>query len=138
MRDRPELTYGLVALLFLLLVAWGPTRAFRQPISLLLIAALLVVGVEALRRQTAREFPDATLAEGEGLREVWGRMRASMSERVSDVRGRSAARGREAATAPTAPEDARLERLERLGSLRERGILTDAEFERQKNQILGV
>jgi hypothetical protein len=59
MRDRPELTYGLVTLLFLLMVAWGPTRAFREGFSLLIIAVLLVIGVEALRRQTAREFPEA-------------------------------------------------------------------------------
>ena len=59
MRDRPELTYGLVTLVFLLMIAWGPTPAFRRPLSLVLIAALLVIGVEALRRQTEREFPDA-------------------------------------------------------------------------------
>ena len=70
MRDRPELTYVLVTLLFLLMVAWGPTRAFRQGWSLLIIAVLLVIGVEALRRQTAREFPDARLPEGEGLRKA--------------------------------------------------------------------
>jgi hypothetical protein len=61
MRDRPELTYGVVALLFVLMIAWGPTPAFRRPLSLLLIAGLLVLGTEALRRQTAREFPDARM-----------------------------------------------------------------------------
>jgi hypothetical protein len=64
MRDRPELTYGVVALLFLVMIAWGPTPAFRRPLSLLLIAGLLVLGTEALRRQTAEEFPDARLPEG--------------------------------------------------------------------------
>ena len=61
MRDRPELAYGVVTLLFLLMIAWGPTPAFRRPLSLLLIAVLLVLGTEALRRQTDREFPDARL-----------------------------------------------------------------------------
>ncbi len=45
------------ALAILLLVWWGPTPALRQPIGILLIAVLLIVGVIALRRQTMREFP---------------------------------------------------------------------------------
>jgi hypothetical protein len=129
MRDRPGLVYAAVGLIFLILVAWGPTRAFRLPLSLLIIAALLALGTEALRRQTLREFPDAALAEGEGLRESWGRMRESVSQRVSSAR-----EGR-AAPAP-APEDAQIERLERLVALRERGVLSDEEFESQKAKIL--
>ena len=62
MRERPELTYGAVAVIFLLLVWWGPTPAFRMPGWLIVIAVLFGVGTEALRRQTAREFPDAKLA----------------------------------------------------------------------------
>jgi hypothetical protein len=137
MRDRPEIIYGFVALLFLLMAAWGPTPAFRQPISLLIIAVLLIIGVQALRRQTEDEFPDARLGEGEGLGETWGRMRSSMAGRAS---GLSAGMQRGGATTPAAatPEDTRLERLERLGSLRERGILSDAEFERQKQELLGA
>ena len=138
MRDRPELAYGLVALLYLLMVAWGPTRAFRQPWSLLLIAVLLAIGVEALRRQTAREFPDARLAEGEGLGDAWRRMRDSVSGRISDVRSSSAGRRGNPESGATTSDDPQLDRLERLGSLRERGILSDAEFERQKSQILGA
>ena len=61
MRERPELTYGAVAVVFLLLVWWGPTPAFRMAGWLIVIAVLFGVGTEALRRQTAREFPDATL-----------------------------------------------------------------------------
>jgi hypothetical protein len=45
------------ALLILLLVWWGPTPALHKPIGILLIAALLIIGVFALRRQTMREFP---------------------------------------------------------------------------------
>jgi hypothetical protein len=134
MRDRPALLYGLVAVMFLLMVAWGPTRAFRTPLSLLVIAGLLVVGTEALRRQAAQEFPDAALAEGEGLRETWQRLHASTSERISDIRAGRARRGAGAAAA--APEEARVEQLERLASLRERGVLSEAEFEREKSRLL--
>jgi hypothetical protein len=132
MREQPGLVYALVGLIFLLMIAWGPTRAFRMPISLLIIAGLLVLGTEALRRQTAREFPDATL-EGEGLRDSWARMRESVSQRASDV----SARRSEAPTAVATSEDARIERLERLASLRDRGVLSNEEFERQKTEVLG-
>jgi len=128
MRDRPGIVYAIVALIFLVMVAWGPTRAFRLPLSLLIIAGLLALGTEALRRQTLREFPDAALAEGEGLSEAWGRMRGSVSQRASSARAPRA----EAA----APEDAQIERLERLAALHERGVLSDAEFEAQKSQLL--
>jgi uncharacterized membrane protein len=61
MHDRPDLTYATVAAVYLLLVWWGPTPAFRNPVALIVIAALLVLGTEAVRRQTEREFPDAKL-----------------------------------------------------------------------------
>jgi hypothetical protein len=58
--DRaPGLTYGILALLFLLVVWWGPTDQTRRWQFLLVAAILLVAGVEVLRRLVAREFPDA-------------------------------------------------------------------------------
>ena len=56
LRDRPGLVYAIVGLLYLLVVAWGPTPAFRQPWSILIFAALTGLGVEAFRRLTVREF----------------------------------------------------------------------------------
>jgi len=55
---EPVAAYGGFALAFLALVAWGPTPAFREGLSLLIVLVLLVIGFEALRRQTVREFPD--------------------------------------------------------------------------------
>jgi hypothetical protein len=126
MRDRPGIPYAVVGLIFLILVAWGPTPAFQRPVFILIIAALMALGTEALRRQTLHEFPDARLVEGQGFRESLGRMRDSASQRVSDVRSRKAG----------PPEDTRMERLERLAALREKGILSDEEFEREKAEIL--
>jgi len=137
MRDRPELTYGFVALLFLLLVAWGPTRAFREPISILIIAVLLAFGVEVLRRETAREFPDARLAEGEGLGDAWARMRSYMGGRAADLRAGASRRGSATPAAATTPEGARLDQLERLAALHDRGVLSEEEYARQKREILG-
>jgi len=59
LRERPGTTYAVVGLIFLVLILWAPVVAFHKPIGLILLAALLVLGTEMLRRQTAAEFPDA-------------------------------------------------------------------------------
>ncbi|NLT06794.1 MAG: hypothetical protein GXY03_10875 [Solirubrobacterales bacterium] len=64
---EPRYAWGAAAAIVLLLIIWGPTPATRSPIPLLALIALLALGVELLRRQTAREFPDATI-EGAGER----------------------------------------------------------------------
>jgi len=56
LRERGA-TYGAVALVFLALILWAPVVAFQKPIGMVLLAVLLVLGTEALRRQTAAEFP---------------------------------------------------------------------------------
>jgi len=56
---EPRIAYGAVAVIMLLLVAWGPTPAFRRPLAVVLLAALLFFGMKALRRQTALEHPAA-------------------------------------------------------------------------------
>jgi hypothetical protein len=60
LRDRPGLVYTIVGGVYLLVVAWGPTPAFRQPWSILIFAALIGLGTEAFRRLTVREFPAGT------------------------------------------------------------------------------
>jgi hypothetical protein len=59
LRDRPDITFGVVALLLLLLFAWGPIVATKTFTGILIIVVLAVFGTEVLRRQTAKEFPDA-------------------------------------------------------------------------------
>jgi hypothetical protein len=59
LRDRAGLTYTAAAALYLALIAWAPIAAFRKPAGILIFAVLMVLGTEVLRRQTAREFPDA-------------------------------------------------------------------------------
>ena len=56
-QDQAWLVYGAVALLFLLVLAWGPTRATREWWGILLLGGLLFFGVAMLHRQTVREFP---------------------------------------------------------------------------------
>jgi hypothetical protein len=56
MKDHPALLYAGAAVLFLIVIAWGPTNATRQLVGVLILAALFFGGLEIWRRQTIREF----------------------------------------------------------------------------------
>ena len=58
---EPMYAWTGLTLIILLLLVWGPTPATRQASTAILLIALLIFAFELLRRQTAREFPDATL-----------------------------------------------------------------------------
>ena len=62
LEDQVWIVYGAVALLFLLVIAWGPTRATREWWGILLLGGLLFFGVAMLHRQTVREFPATKVA----------------------------------------------------------------------------
>jgi hypothetical protein len=118
LRERRGTTYAAVAFVFLLLVLWAPVAAFHKPIGLLLLAALMVLGTEVLRRQAEAEFPDATFG-GSG-----DRVRASVPRR--------------AAAEPPAPTGAsKVDQIERLSALKEKGALSEEEFEKAKTEVLG-
>jgi hypothetical protein len=64
-RDHPVVVWTAALFLFLILLAWGPSAGGRQLLGVLLLAATTAVAIEALRRQTLREFPeDSTAAVG--------------------------------------------------------------------------
>jgi hypothetical protein len=109
---RPFLTYGVLAFLYLLFIWWAPYAQARRTIYLLVAGALLVIGVEALRRLTAREFPGAASIQPREL-----------------VRAPAALRRRAPAPSPA-------EELERLARLREQGILDDEELAAAKARVL--
>ncbi|HZO06235.1 MAG TPA: SHOCT domain-containing protein, partial [Solirubrobacterales bacterium] len=114
--------------------------------------------IHELRKQCIEEFPDAKFSDtfgGPRDRVVSAVKGANLGERAAKL-GESAKKVRlpevprsdggetptsEAPTteAPTAVlgEDQRLARLERLGELREKGILTDEEFAAEKARVLG-
>jgi hypothetical protein len=55
---RPVIAYGaLAAVVLVVVVWWEPTPATRNPATAVLLVALLALGLEALRRRTAHEFP---------------------------------------------------------------------------------
>ena len=60
MRERPVIVYAVVALIFLLVLLWSPTDSDRGIWGTLVLAALVALGVWALRRQTLKEFPPAS------------------------------------------------------------------------------
>jgi hypothetical protein len=75
-KGRLGVVVTAVVLLYLLLILWGPTPATRQWWGILLLAALVGLGVWALRRETLQEFPDAgTETEWPDLRAGWDKLR---------------------------------------------------------------
>jgi hypothetical protein len=124
---RPQIAFGGLALLLALLFWWDPLAStHRLPASLLLIV-LLAIGVEALRRQVIREFPDHV-----STRSPAGVAQA-MASRMREARERRVTRAQPAA----APADPRIDQLERLARLRESGLLSDEELAAEKARILG-
>jgi hypothetical protein len=113
LRD-PWIAWGGLAAIVLLLLAWSPTPATRNWVTVTLLTASAALGLEVLRRQAAREFPDAE------------RGQASLS---------LPGRGQPSQPTPSV-EDMRLEHLARLGELRASGVLDEAEFAREKERLL--
>ena len=60
LRDHIALVYTAVAVLFLMRLALMPTPQAGNIIPQIVLAVLAVLGIEALRRQTATEFPEKT------------------------------------------------------------------------------
>lgn len=135
----------------------GPSQGLRSFLTTLVVAAMAAFGIHELRKQTEEEYPEATYDDAFGrtrdkvvsavrdanIPEKVGEQasRLRLPERRRPGAGESDAGAAPAAEAPTATlpaneEDALLERLERLGTLREKGILTDEEFAAEKARLL--
>jgi hypothetical protein len=106
-RDHQERIWVVFAAVVALILLWGPTLATRQWVPSLLLIALGILAVEALRRQSVAEFPQA--------------QPASWKPTI-----RLPARGGD-----------EISKLERLKALHDSGALTDQEYAAQKAQILG-
>jgi hypothetical protein len=61
LRDRPVLAYGVLTAILALILLAGPTDGQRV-YPLLILFAFAYLGLEVLRRQTMREFPEAPAA----------------------------------------------------------------------------
>jgi putative oligomerization/nucleic acid binding protein len=126
---QPRFAYSALALLLILIFWWGPIDGTRRLIPSLALIALLALGLEVLRRQMIREFPDhVTTASAEGIaQQMAARMREARQRRL-------ASRGTPAT--PATPEEQRVAQLERLGALRDSGVLSREEFDAEKTRVL--
>jgi Short C-terminal domain len=150
LRHHAAYLYTGLALIVCFYFLTGPTQGLRSFLTTLIVAGMAAFGIHELRKQTAEEFPDAEYDD------VFGHTRdkvvnavkdANIGERVGeqasklrrpDARkpGAAEAVSAEAPTAALDDEDARLQRLERLATLHEKGILTDEEFATEKARLL--
>jgi hypothetical protein len=123
LRERPVLSYSLVAAALLLVIAWAPIPATRMPLGILVMIVLAFAGAAVLRRQTIAEFPEVPA----------GAARAALQDQAA--RALQAMRGgRHGAAAEPAPLP--LDQLERLAALHDHGALSDEEFAAQKTVVL--
>jgi hypothetical protein len=57
-RHHPVVVWAAALAVFLILIAWGPTAGSRGLLGIAILAVTTAIAIEALRRQTLREFPD--------------------------------------------------------------------------------
>lgn len=113
-REHAGRVWAGFAVVVLFLIAWAPTQAFRRPLPVIVLTVLAALGFEALRRQSAAEFPEA----------AGGTFTASVRGRLASVPGTGGG------------SDSDVRRLERLAALRSQGALSDEEFEALKRPLL--
>jgi len=124
--------YPALVVIVLLFFWLGPTQGTSRLLPSLVLIALFIAGFEALRHQAMRDFPEET---PERAMEEWKGRFAQVRAWVRERRiWRRAPVGAQEAVA----SDARLEALERLGRLRESGVLNPDEFNREKERILAT
>jgi len=143
--------YAGLAILVCFYFLSAPTQGLRSFLTTLIVAGMAAFGIHELRKQTGDEYPDAEYGDVFGHtrdRVVSAVKDANIGERVGEQASklrlpevRRPGAGDESSEAPTAVvppngEDARLQRLERLASLRDKGVLTDEEFATEKSRLL--
>jgi hypothetical protein len=131
-RERPAIVWSLFAAAALLAVIIWPPSGTRQMVFTLLLIVLAGAGLGALSRMTLREFPEAKRGDWMlGMRQRARRASAEAGRRIgSAVRGLT--------DEERHPDDLKLDRLERLGDLKEKGVLTATEFREEKKRILSA
>jgi hypothetical protein len=130
LRDRPGVVWSIFGAAALLAVIIWPPDGTRQLVLTLLLMVLAAAGLEALRRKTAREFPGAERGEWMlAMRQRARRMSAETGRRIGSA-------VRELTDDDKHPDDAKLDRLERLGDLKTKGVLTATEFREEKKKVL--
>jgi hypothetical protein len=89
LRDHPELVWGVFAFLVLLVLIWGPIRATRNLVGIVVLVGLSALGLWAFRRVALLEFPEATWT-GWRLRRPGGDDTVAQLERLTALRDQGA------------------------------------------------
>lgn len=127
LRDYLAVSAAFAGFMFLLLVWWSPTLGFKTTTGLAINMLLAVSGFITLTVATRRQFPDAAAADFSAM---FARVKRTVNPaRLSGMRDRIGAIGSRGSSSTA--------ELERLAALHDRGALTDAEFEAQKQRLLG-
>ena len=132
LRDRPAIIWSVFGAVVLTGLIVAPPAGARQLVLSLVLIALAAAGIEALRRKTDAEFPGAK--RGDWMQDMRDRVRHATTE--TGRRVGSAMRG--LTDDEQHPDDARLARLERLGELKEKGVLTPEEFDAEKKKVISA
>lgn len=151
LRDYPAYAYSALAILVGIYFLSAPIQNLRSFLTTLIVAGLAAFGLRELRKQGCEENPDVSLDD------VFGRTRDRMvgavrSANIGERVGETASKlrlpevrmpGGDGGDRPTGgsdgasdPEEARLRRLERLGELHAKGVLTDEELASEKARVL--
>jgi Short C-terminal domain len=152
LRDYPAYVYSGLAILVGLYFLTAPTQNLRSFLTTLVVAGLAAFGIHELRKQGCEENPDLSLDD------VFGRTRdrmvgavrsANIGERVGETASKlrlpevrmpggddGPREGVEGGQGASDPEEVRLRRLERLGELHAKGVLTDEELASEKARLL--
>jgi Short C-terminal domain len=150
LRDYPAYVYAALAIFVGIYFLTAPTQNLRSFLTTLVVAGLAAFGIHELRKQGCEENPDLSLDDvfGRTRERMVGAVRnANIGERVGETASKlrlpevrmPGGNGGEATgdgDGTADPEEIRLRRLERLGELRAKGILTDEEFAAEKARVL--
>jgi hypothetical protein len=80
-RHHPIVVWATALGVFLILLAWGPTAGNQRLLGVAVLAAATAIAIEALRRQTLREFPEDPSPVGATARDRTERQETAASRR---------------------------------------------------------
>ena len=129
----------------------GDQRGFLVRLMIVILAGIAAF---FFRKRLVEAYPDASFGGGIGefgdrsrekAKELWSKRPRSLPGRgSSDESGSSEGASAETGVLPTGvsgqaadPETARLDQLDRLAGMRDRGVLTDEEFAEEKRRLMG-
>jgi hypothetical protein len=122
LRDHPAESYVIALVIMVLIFIWQPIPATGKPAGIIVFTVLALIGMLVLRRQTAREYPDAR--PGAATHKLRVRVEAMRNQRAQHNGAPDSAQ----ATIP--------EQLRQLAELRDHGVIDADEYQAAKSHLL--